>query len=175
MTLADPAHWRDALAAMRASQVSAILTVQCDLYWLRPRSATLRDDIDEAITELALRRMVRIDRIMLHSLPAVGDLPPGELQELNATHADWLRRLATVAELLPEGARPRVHRVIVGGRQHTVEAVDGIELQINGTWAHPGAASAALDVVRRGATTPLTGSDINTDGPFGDADPSVYL
>ena len=57
-----------------------------------------------------------------------------------------------------------------------MDAVDGIELQVNGTWAHPEAAFAALGIVRRtGATTPLTGYDTDLDGPSGDADPSVYL
>ena len=108
--------------------------------------------------------------------PAIGDLPPDELAALNAAHADWLYRLAVVGVLLPEATRPRVHRLIVGGGQRSVDAVDGIELQINGTWPDPDAASAALGIVRRtGATTPLTGYDIDMDGPFGDADPSVYL
>lgn len=40
----------------------------------------------------------------------------------------------------------------------------------------PGAAAATLGVLcRSGATTPLTGYDIDMDWPFGDADPSVYL
>jgi len=177
MTAINPAPWREALAAIHDPQLTAVLTVQCDLAWLRPAAATLRDEVDEALAALAMtRRNIRIDRLMLHNLPAISDLPREELAALNAAHADWLYRLAVVGVLLPEATRPRVHRLIVGGGQRSVEAVDGIELQTDGTWPDPGAAAAALGIVRRaGATTPLTGYDIDMDGPFGDADPSVYL
>jgi hypothetical protein len=173
----DSAAWREALASIRDPAVTAVLTVQCDLDWLRPGSAALRDEIDEALAALALARLdVRIDRIMLHSLPAITDVPPTELAGLNAAHADWLYRLAVVGVLLPVATRPRVHRLIVGGSQRSVEPVDGIAVQVSGTWADPDMASAALGIVRHtGATTPLTGYDIDMDGPFGDADPSVYL
>jgi hypothetical protein len=177
MTTIDPAPWRDALAALPSRQVTAVLTVQCGLGWLRPAAAALRDEIDEAIATLALsRRHVQIDRIVLHSLPAIGDVTPHELAVLNTAHADWLYRLAFTGVLLPEPTRPRVHRLIVGGGQRSVEAVDGIDVLTNGTWSDPDAAAAALRIVRRaGATTILTGYDIDLDGPFGDADPSVYL
>ncbi len=177
MTAADPAPWRDALAGLRDPDVSAVLTVQCDLDWLRPGSVALRDEIDDALATLATPRgAARIDRIVLHNLPAIGEVPPDELAELNAAHAEWIYRLAVVGALLPDATHPRVHRLIVGGGQHSVGLVDGIELQVNGSWRHPDAAGAALAIVRRaGATTPLTGYDIDIDGPFGDADPSVYL
>lgn len=177
MTTIDPTPWQEALAAIHDRQVTAVLAVQCDLAWLRPAAAVLRDEIDEALAAPAMgQRRVRIDRILLHSLPAIGDVPPEELAALNAAHVDCLYRLAVVSVLLPEATRPRVHRLIVGGSQRSVGVVDGIQLQINGAWPDPDAASAALDIVRRtGATTPLTGYDIDMDGPFGDADPSVYL
>jgi hypothetical protein len=172
-----PGPWQEALATLADPGVTAVVAVQCDLDWLRPGSAALRDEIDDALTMLALAgRAARIDRIMLHSLPAVGDVPLDELAELNGAHADWIDQLRVVAVLLPEAIRPRVHRVIVGGGQHSVGLVDSIELQVNGAWAHLDAVEAALAVVRRaGATTPLTGYDVEMDGPFGDADPSVYL
>ena len=63
--------------------VTAVMTVQCGLDWLRPGSAALRDAIDETVTELALNHGdVRIDRIVLHSLPAVTDMSPAELAAL---------------------------------------------------------------------------------------------
>jgi hypothetical protein len=177
MTAPDSPTWRDALSAIADPAVTAILTVQCGLDWLRPPAALLRDEIDEALTALAIARpSTRTDRIVLHSLPAIGDTPAEELARLNRAHADWLYRLALAGVMLPDTARPRVHRLIVGGAQRSVDAVDGIELQVSGTWSHPGAASAALSLVRRtGATTPLTGYDVDLDGPFGDTDPSVYL
>jgi hypothetical protein len=177
MTTIEPTPWRNAVATLHDPQLTAVLTVQCGLGWLRPAAAVLRDEIDEAFAALAMGpRHVRIDRILLHSLPAIGDAPPEDLAALNAAHADWLYRLAVVGVLLPEATRPRVHRLIVGGNQRSVGVVDGIELQINGAWPDPDAASAALGIVRRtGATTPLTGYDIDMDGPFGDADPSIYL
>jgi hypothetical protein len=177
VTAPDDASWRDALVAMRDPAVTAVLTVQCAVDWLRPEAAPLRDEIDEAITALALARpAVRTDRIVLHNLPAVGDIPAAELDDLNRAHADWLYRLALTGAMLPDTARPRVHRLIVRGGQRTVETVDGMELQLTGTWAHPDAAEAALAIVHRaGGTTPLTGYDVDLDGPFGDTDPSVYL
>ena len=177
MTGTGPAPWRDGLAAMTDPAVAAVLIVQCALDWLRPGRRALRDDIDEAIADLALTRTdIRIDRIVLHNLPAVGDMPPDQLAALNDAHAEWLYRLAAVGVLLPDATRPRVHRLIVAGGQRTVGPVDGIELQASGAWSHPGAAAAALAILRRsGATTPLTGYDIDIDGPFGDTDPSIYL
>ncbi len=177
MTTIDPTSWREALAVIHEPQVTEVMAVQCDLGWLRPTAAVLRDEIDEALAELAMsRQRVRIDRILLHSLPAISDVPPEDLAALNTAHADWLYRLALVGVLLPEATRPRVHRLIVGGSQRSVGVVDGIQLQIGGVWPDPDAASAARGIVRRtGATTPLTGYDIDMDGPFGDADPSVYL
>jgi hypothetical protein len=177
MTSIEPTPWRDAVATLHDPQLTAVLAAQCDLAWLRPAAAVLRDEIDKTLAALAVtRRSIRIDRIMLHNLPAISDVPPEELAALNAAHADWLYRLAVVGVLLPGATRPRVHRLIVGGSQRSVGVVDGIQLQINGAWLDPDAASAALGIVRRtGATTPLTGYDIDMDGPFGDADPSVYL
>jgi len=70
---------------------------------------------------------------------------------------------------------PRVHRVIAGRTPHSVSPVDGIQAQVNGRWANPQAAAAALSLLQAGATTPLISYDIERDGPFGDADPSIYL
>jgi len=65
--------------------------------------------------------------------------------------------------------------VIAGRLPHTVSSVDGIEAQVNQRWEHPHAATAILGLIQTGATTPLTSYDIERDGPFGDADPSIYL
>ena len=65
--------------------------------------------------------------------------------------------------------------MIAGRLPHTVSSVDGIEAQVNQRWEHPHAATAILGLIQTGATTPLTSYDIERDGPFGDADPSIYL
>jgi hypothetical protein len=177
MTDIDASSWRQALAGVSDPALTAVLIVQCGLDWLRPVSAALRDETDQAVTTLELTRPdMPIDRIILHNMPAITDLPPGELAELNEAHADWLCRLALTAAMLPVAARPRVHRLIVTGSQHSVGLEDGISLRVNGRWIDPDAAAAGLRVLgQAGLTTPLTGYDIDLNGPFGDADPSVYL
>lgn len=175
--MTDDSTWTDALAGLHVRDLTAVLTVQCGIRWLQPGSAVLRDEIDDAITTVSLTsRDVRIDRIVLHNLPAIAELPPADLAELNGAHADWLYRLAVTAAITPEPRRPRVHRMIVTGSQRSVEVVDGIALQVSGVWSQPDTAAAALSILRRPAgTTPLTDYDIDLDGPFGDADSSVYL
>jgi hypothetical protein len=177
MTQIEASDWREALAGTGSPALTAVLAVQCGLDWLRPASAALRDEIDQAVITLALTRPdVRIDRIVLHNLPAISDLPPGELAELNGAHADWLCRLAVTAAVLPARSRPQVHRLIVAGSQRRVEVADGMQLRLNDTWSRPDAAATALGILgRASAITPLTDYDIDLDGPFGDADPSVYL
>lgn len=177
MSAIDPGQWRQAAADLADPGVSAALIVQCGLDWLRPAWFGLRDEIDEAVmTSLLARQDLAIDRILLHNLPAADDLAPGELALLNGAHLGWLSHLAVCAALLPESRRPRVHRLIVSGSQRTLSLVDGAELQMKGTWSHPDAAAAALEIAHHaGATTPLTSYDIEINGPYGDADPSVYL
>jgi hypothetical protein len=172
----DAEAWRKAVKASSGQSVTSVLAVQCALDWLLPESKAIRDEIDQAITELALSgRGLPVNRIILHNVPAIRDLSPGEFSRLNEAHADWTYRLSVVADFIPVASRPRVHRLIVDGGPNTVKPVDGIETQIKGRWEHPEAAAAALHFVQGGGTTPLTSYDIDRDGPFGDADPSVYL
>jgi len=177
MSAIDPGPWRQAATSLADPRVTSALIVQCGLDWLRPPQYGLRDDIDEAVMgSLLARDSLSVDRLVLHSLPVADDLAPGELAALNAAHLGWLSRLAVCAALLPPPRRPRVHRLIIAGSQRTLGDMDGAELQVNGTWSHPAAAAAALAIVRHaGATTPLTSYDIEMNGPYGDADPSVYL
>ena len=80
----DAEAWRKALKALSGQQVTAVLAVQCAFDWLLPEQAQLRNEIDDAITELALSRpTVPIDRIILHSVPATRDIAPGQLARLN--------------------------------------------------------------------------------------------
>ena len=177
MTAITPVTWREPLALLSDCAVTAVLTVQCGVDWLRPAAWRIRDEIDETImTAARTRDDLVIDRLVLHSVPVLDDVPPGELAALNAARADWLYRLDAAGALLTRARRPRVHRLIVGGGQRNLPVVDGITVRQLGAWSHPDEAATALEIIgRRGATTPLTGYDLNLDGPFGDADPSCYL
>jgi hypothetical protein len=173
----DPESWRQSAAGLSDPAVTAALIVQCGLDWLRPGLGGLRDEIDDAVMTASLAREdLVIDRLVLHSLPLAEDLAPGELAALIAGHDGWLYHLAVAGALLPASRRPRVHRLIVGGSQRNVGVMDGVELHVDRAWPDPGTADAVLAILRHvGATTPLTSYDIEIDGPYGDADPSVYL
>jgi hypothetical protein len=174
VTGAAAAAWREALAGLADHAVTAMVTVQCGMDWLRPGARTLRDEVDEAVMAAARTRPgLRIDRVVLHNLPVTDSVPPAELAVLNDALADWMYRLAATAILLAPERQPRVHRLIAGGAGRSLGVVDGIALRRHGSWSDPDAA-AALEVLARGAT-PLTGYDLDLDGPFGDADPSSYL
>ena len=172
----DTEAWRQALTALSGPSVAAVLTVQCAFDWLLPELLQMRNETDDAIVELALSgRAVQVDRIILHSVPATRDVAPGELARLNEAHTDWVYRLSVAGDCIPAAARPRVHRVIAGRLPRSVSTVDGIEAQVSGRWEHPHAATAILSLIQTAATTPLISYDIERDGPFGDADPSIYL
>lgn len=177
MTGTAPVAWRETLTSLTDRAVTAVLTVQCALDWLRPTAWQARDEIDEAImTAARARDDLVIDRLVLHSVPVLDDVPAEDLAALNAAHADWLYRLDAAGALLPRGRRPRVHRLIIAGSERNLAVVDGITMRRLGAWSHPDDAATALEIIgRSGATTPLTGYDLNLDGPFGDADPSCYL
>lgn len=176
MSPIDPVPWRQAAASLADPGVTAALIVQCGLDWLRPPLYGLRDEIDDAVmNSLLAREKLSVDRIVLHSLPMAEDLKPGELAALNAAHLGWLARLGVSGALLPDSGRPRVHRLIVASSQRSVGDMDSVELQINGRWSDPDAAAAVLAMRDGDSTTPLTSYDIEIDGPYGDADPSVYL
>jgi hypothetical protein len=173
----EPVTWRESLPSLSDRAVTAVLTVQCAVDWLRSAAWRIRDEVDEAVlTAARTRDDLVIDRLVLHSVPVLDDVPPQELAALNAVHADWLYRLDAAGALVSRARRPRVHRLIVGGGQRNLGVVDGIAVRRLGAWSHPEAAATALEIIGRGgATTPLTGYDLNLDGPFGDADPSCYL
>lgn len=172
----DPEPWQNALGKLPGQAVTAVLTVQCHLDWLKQESLELRDEIDVAVAALASTDgSARIDRIVLHNIPGTGDSLSAEFAALSQAHTEWMYRLSLAGDLLTASARPRVHRLIVVSQRHPAELADGIQLQLNGQWEHPEQATPALNLVHAAATTPLTSYDINRDGPFGDADPSIYL
>jgi hypothetical protein len=177
VTATAPATWREPVASLTDRAVTAVLTVQCAVDWLRPPAWRIRDEVDQAIMTAARSRDdLVIDRVVLHSVPVLDDVAPGELAALNAAHADWLYRLDAGVVLLPAARRPRIHRLIISAGQRTLAVADGITMRRLGSWSHPEEAAAALEIIgHSGATTPLTGYDLSLDGPFGDADPSSYL
>jgi hypothetical protein len=177
MTSIDLAQWRQKLHALQHSNVSAVLIVQCSVDWLRPPADELRDDVDRAVMATVLARDdITVDRLVLHNVPHTDAVPPGELATLNTAHRDWLYRLAATQILLQPHRRLHIHRLIIESGQRSVNLTDMIELRRRRTWRRTRASSAARHALRRpGATTRLTGYDVDLDGPFGDADPSVYL
>jgi hypothetical protein len=173
----DESAWRGRLARLDSPDVEAVVLVQCDVGWLRPRMRKFRNDVDEAVMGAQLRRgpSLRITRILLHSLPLSVD---GEGPELIAAFADWSYRLDASGALLYRAgeASPRVHRLIIRGDQPSAGIPDMVEVLENGVWSDPRAAAVALrTIATEGATTPLTGYDVDLAGPFGDADPSVHM
>lgn len=177
MTGLDPRYWRQRLGLLAVADLVDVLVVQCRVEWLHPRYRELRDEIDEAVFRLLARRDdVAVRRIVLHNLPSpLAGTAPGELATLNGAHADWTYRMAACATVLPPGRRPEVQRLIVGEHQPPPEIDDCLEVRTGTGWSDPVAAEAALTLQRRAGATPLTTYDVEPDGPFGDADPSVFL
>ncbi|MER6223578.1 hypothetical protein ABT189_23970 [Streptomyces sp900105755] len=169
----DPAVWRERIAALESDTVTAAVIVQCDLTWLRPGLLGIRNDIDQAVMRAQLRRGdgLTVDRVVLHSLPVESAAAVRAFEE-------WQLRMSAAALLLCADGRPapRIHRLILGGDQSSAPIPDMVEVLDNGDWTDHQRAGLALDIIHRvGATTPLTGYDMDLDGPFGDADPSVYM
>ncbi|MEU2337536.1 hypothetical protein ABZ608_28795 [Streptomyces sp. NPDC013172] len=169
----DQDFWRARVAALESDAVTAAVIVQCDLAWLRPGLLGLRNEIDQAVMKAQLRRGdgLAVDRVVLHSLPVESGAAVGAFEE-------WQLRMSAAALLLCADGRPapRIHRLILSGDQTSAPIPDMVEVLDNGDWTDHQRAGQALDIIHTvGATTPLTGYDMNLDGPFGDADPSVYM
>ncbi|MFJ3770221.1 hypothetical protein ACIPX0_00815 [Streptomyces sp. NPDC090075] len=169
----DTAVWRERIAALDSDTVTAAVIVQCDLTWLRPGLLGIRNEIDQAVMKAQLRRGdgLTVDRVVLHSLPVESAAAVRAFEE-------WQLRMSAAALLLCADGRPtpRIHRLILGGDQSSAPIPDMVEVLENGDWTDHQRAGLALDIIHTvGATTPLTGYDMDLDGPFGDADPSVYM
>lgn len=52
----DVTTWRERLADLEASEVSAAVIVQCDQAWLRPDLTAFRNEVDQALMTAQLRR-----------------------------------------------------------------------------------------------------------------------
>lgn len=168
--------WHEALQLLPRSGFDRLLVVQCSLDWLRPSHQALREEIDEFIVTCCVGGTeVRIDRVVLHNLPTRQGAQDGDLARLTAAHAEWMSRLASTSLLLQYPAL-RIHRLIVDGDKPQAVIDDLFDLHWHGSWLQPHEARAALNLVSAGRrTTPLTTYDVQLDGPFGDADPSVYI
>ncbi|MFK0104847.1 hypothetical protein [Streptomyces sp. NPDC091217] len=169
----DVSLWRERIAALESETVTAAVVVQCDLMWLRADLLGLRNEIDQAVMRAQLRRGagLTLDRVVLHSLPV-------DFAAAGRAFEEWQLRMSAAGLLLCADDRPapRIHRLILGGDQSSAPIPDMVEVLDNGDWTDHRQAGLALDIIHTaGATTPLTGYDMNLDGPFGDADPSVYM
>ncbi|MFC8430767.1 hypothetical protein [Streptomyces sp. NPDC057253] len=176
----DVAAWRERLAGLEAPDVTAVVVVQCHQVWLQPEFTAFRNEVDHVLMAAQLRRgnQLAITRVILHNLPltpATVSRPPA----VDRAFAEWHERLSATGVLLcpaDSSAAPRVHRLILRGNQSGADIPDMVELLKNGDWTDPHRAELALrTVTTAGATTPLTGYDMDFDGPFGDADPSIYM
>ncbi|WRZ92701.1 hypothetical protein OHB54_28800 [Streptomyces sp. NBC_01007] len=175
----DVTAWRERLADLEASEVSGAVVVQCDQAWLRPGFTAFRNEVDQALMTAQLRRGHRltITRVILHNLPLAPDTVHRST-EVDQAFGEWHHRLSAAIVLLCPGnpAAPRIHRLILRGDQTRAPIPDMVELLKNGDWTDRYRAELALRTVRAtGVTTPLTGYDMDLDGPFGDGDPSIYM
>ncbi|MEU9243504.1 hypothetical protein [Streptomyces sp. NPDC048385] len=169
----DMAVWRERIAALESETVTAAVIVQCDPAWLGPGLLGLRNEIEQAVLKAQLRRGdgLSVDRVVLHSLP-VGFAAAARAFD------EWQLRMSATGLLFCADDRPapRIHRLILGGDQSSAPIPDMVEVLDNGDWTDHQRAGLALDIIHTaGATTPLTGYDMNLGGPFGDADPSIYM
>ncbi|MHA5053360.1 hypothetical protein [Streptomyces sp. SD15] len=175
----DVTAWRERLADLEAAEVTAAVVVQCDQAWLQPELTAFRNEVDQVLMTAQLRRgdRITVTRIILHNLPLTPDAnyrPAGIDRAFN----EWHHRLSATNLLLCSASpsAPRIHRLILRGDQSGPPIPDMVELLRNGDWTDRHQAGMALHTVDTdGATTPLTGYDMDLDGPFGDADPSIYM
>lgn len=178
-TVIDVAAWRERLAALHTEEVTAALVVQCDQTWLRPEFTAFRNEVDQALMTAHLRRgpILTITRIVLHNLP-IGPDTSVRAAAVDRAFDEWHHRLAATSVLLCSAgpSTHRIHRLILRGDEAAASLPDMVELLNDGEWTDNHRAESALRVIDSiRATTPLTGYDVNLDGPFGDADPSVYM
>lgn len=174
----DRAVWRERLAALGSPNVSAAVVVQCGQVWLQPEYTAFRNEVDRALMSAHLRRRVdlTITRVILHNLPNAPEAP-ARAAAVDRAFEEWHHRLSAAIVLLSPGlATHRIHRLILRGDEVAASVPDMVEVRIDGDWTDTHRAQAALRMIESaGATTVLTGYDVDFDGPFGDADPSVWM
>lgn len=185
MTGVDVTHWRRRLARLSSPRVTEAVVVQCDLEWLRPRSYAFRNEVDRALTAAQSARGadLTVHRVVLQNLPASrpDDMDPRAMDD---AFDEWNHRLASTIALLHTSGRPvpRIHRLIVQGDRGGCLVPDMVEIRDGGRWSDRRRAALAHGLFgggggngSGGSTTPMTSFDVDLGGPFGDADPSVYM
>ncbi|WP_327297405.1 hypothetical protein [Streptomyces sp. NBC_01197] len=137
---------------------------------------SLRNDIDQSVLAAQLRRgaSLAVTRVILHNLPAAVSQAP-DADTVRRAFDEWNYRLAATGALL-SGPAPGIHRLIIAGDQADAPVTDMVDLFADGQWSDPQNTALALSTIgARGATTPLTGYDVDLEGPFSDGDPSVHM
>lgn len=174
----DVVAWRERLADLASTEVTAAVVVQCDQAWLRPGFTAFRNEVDQALMTAQLRRsQLAVTRLILHNLPLTPDAVDRPI-DIDQAFNEWHHRLSATSVLLgsTNPSACRIHRLILRGDQPGAPIPDMVELLKNGNWTDRDQAALALQTVgAMGATTLLTGYDMSLDGPFGDADPSIYM
>ncbi|WP_250298642.1 MULTISPECIES: hypothetical protein [unclassified Streptomyces] len=168
--------WLQRTARLTDPAIERAVIVQCDVNWLRPQRMDLRNEIDQAVLTAQLRRgaSLRITRVVLHNLPASSGRAP-DSDAVRRAFDEWNYRLAATGALF-SGPAAQVHRLIIPGDQAVVSVPDMVELLEDGRWSNPQNAVLALRTIGAdGASTPLTGYDVDLEGPFSDGDPSVHM
>lgn len=172
----NAAHWPSLISRLLRPSVVQAVVVQCGLDWLRSQHTSLRNDIDQALVAAQLQRgsSLRLTRVVLHNLPAAAvDAPDAD--SVMRAFEEWNYRLAATGALL-SGPAPRIHRLIIPSDQAAAPLPDMVDLLEDGQWSDPRSTALALRTVETtGATTPLTGYDVDLQGPFSDGDPSVHM
>ncbi|MGV9878306.1 hypothetical protein [Streptomyces sp. NPDC003006] len=169
-------EWAAAISRITRPGVAAVLVVQCGLDWLRPHRLGLRNTVDEALINArsSSSPSPQITRVLLHNLPAAATEGP-EGAAVARSFAEWNHRLAASAALLAAPS-PDVQRLIIAGAESGASVPDMVDVLENSQWSEPQRSEQVLRTIASpGATTPLTVYDVNLDGPFSDADPSVHM
>ncbi|MFF7331553.1 hypothetical protein [Streptomyces sp. NPDC008150] len=178
MTEIDADLWRERMALLDSPLVTAAVVVQCGLGWLAPDNFGLRNEIDRRLASVQWRRgaSLTVTRVVLHNLPAS---PTGSVRSRGTDEAfeEWNFRLSCTTALMHTGVNQasQVHRLIIRGDEGGAPLPDMVELLEDGQWTDNRALLALRTVAAVGRTTPMTGYDVDLNGPFGDTDPSVYL
>jgi hypothetical protein len=172
----DPEAWRRDLSRLVRDGAERALLVQCDLEWLRPARLALRNEIEDAIFEALDRHPgLRVDRLILHNLPTLRGAREGDLNRLNAAHQAWTQRLVVTYALLNRRSHYFIQRRLITGDDQETGREDQFDTLRRRAWRRPERVRPILALMAGKGVTPMTGDglELELDGPYGDADPTV--